>query len=198
MFATPRGLQQIVAGMLMAFAVSQSSVAADVKGIKFDDTVKVAGKDLVLNGAGMRTKVIFKVYAAGLYMTEKKSTVADILKQEGPRRVTIVMTRDVTSTEFGDAFMKGINDNIGDAEKARYASQISKFGELFGTFAGLKKGDMLHLDLIPGAGTVCELNGKKLNEPIPDPGFYNAVLRIWLGDKPVDASLKTALLGAAH
>lgn len=182
----------------MAFAVSQSSVAADVKGIKFDDTVKVAGKDLVLNGAGMRTKVIFKVYAAGLYMTEKKSTVADILKQEGPRRVTIVMTRDVTSTEFGDAFMKGINDNIGDAEKARYASQISKFGELFGTFAGLKKGDMLHLDLIPGAGTVCELNGKKLNEPIPDPGFYNAVLRIWLGDKPVDASLKTALLGAAH
>jgi hypothetical protein len=27
--------------------------------------------------------------------------------------------------------------------------------------------------------------------------FYNAVLRIWLGDKPVDRSLKPALLGSA-
>jgi hypothetical protein len=27
--------------------------------------------------------------------------------------------------------------------------------------------------------------------------FYNAVLRIWLGDKPVDRSLKPALPGGA-
>jgi len=181
-----------------ALAWSLSAQAVEVNGVKFEDTARVAGKDLVLNGAGLRTKVIFKVYAAGLYLSEKKNTVAEVLRQEGPRRMTIVMMRDVSSNDFGDAFMKGINDNIDNAEKAKYAGQIAKFGELFGAIPGVKKGDVLHLDLIPGSGTQAELNGKKVGEIIPDPGFYNAVLRIWLGDKPVDSSLKPALLGGGR
>lgn len=198
MVATRLNLKHWCAGTLLALAVAQGSVAAEVNGIKFDDTTKVAGKDLVLNGAGVRVKVIFKVYAAGLYLGEKKNTFADILKQEGPRRVTLVMMRDVSSADFGDAFLKGISDNTDANEKARYAGQIAKFGELFGAVAGVKKGDVLHLDLIPGAGTQAELNGKKLGEVISDPGFYNAMLRIWLGDKPADSHLKGALLGAAR
>ena len=197
-FSLNFAVKHAFAGALLAFAVAQASAAVDVNGVKFEDTAKVAGKDLVLNGAGMRTKVIFKVYAAGLYLGEKKSNVADILKQDGPRRMTLVMMRDVSSADFGDAFMKGINDNIDAAEKAKYAGQIAKFGEVFGAIPGVKKGDVLHLDLIPGAGTQAELNGKKVGETIADPGFYNAVLRIWLGDKPVDSSLKPALLGTAR
>ena len=197
-FSINFAVKQLAAGALMAFAVAQASAAVEVNGVKFEDTAKVAGKDLVLNGAGMRTKVIFKVYAAGLYVGEKKSNVADILKQDGPRRMTLVMMRDVSSADFGDAFMKGINDNIDAAEKAKYAGQIAKFGEVFGAIPGVKKGDVLHLDLIPGLGTQAELNGKKVGETIADPGFYNAVLRIWLGDKPVDSSLKPALLGTAR
>lgn len=198
MVATRFGLKRWCAGALMACAVMHGAAAVEVSGVRFDDTAKVAGKDLVLNGAGLRTKVIFKVYAAGLYLGEKKSNVAEILKQEGPRRMTIVMLRDVSSDDFGEAFMKGINENIDAGEKAKYAGQIAKFGELFGGIPGVKKGDVLHLDLIPGAGTQAELNGKKVGETIADPGFYNAVLRIWLGDKPVDNSLKPALLGAAR
>ena len=198
MVATRLNLKYWCAGALMALAVTQGSVAAEVHGIKLDDTTKVAGKDLVLNGAGVRTKVIFKVYAAALYLGEKKSTVADILKQEGPRRVTIVMMRDVSSNDFGEAFMKGIADNTDAMEKNKYAGQIAKFGELFGAIPGVKKGDVLHLDLLPGVGTQTELNGKKIGETIADPGFYNAVLRIWLGDHPVDSSLKPALLGLAR
>jgi hypothetical protein len=151
----------IIAGALLAVAASLPAQASvDVNGYKFEDTAKVAGKDLKLNGAGMRTKLVFKVYAAGLYLTEKKTSVAEVLKQEGPR-------------------------------------QIGKMGELFASVDAIKKGDVLHLDWIPGTGTQAELNGKKLGEPIPDINFYNAILRIWLGDKPVDKSLKPALLGEA-
>ena len=39
------------------------------------------------------------------------------------------------------------------------------------------------------------LNGKSVSEPLPDLAFYNALLKIWLGDKPADTSLKPALLG---
>jgi hypothetical protein len=192
-------IKTVVAGTLLALAASLPAAAAvDVNGYKFDDTVKVAGKDLKLNGAGMRTKFIVKVYAAGLYLPEKKTTTADVLKQDGPRRVTLQMARDVSSDDFGKAFMEGLNDNVDKADKQRFASQIGKMGELFATVDGLKKGDVLHMDWIPGTGTQFELNGKKLGENVPDVGFYNALLRIWLGDKPVDRSLKPALLGDAR
>lgn len=198
MVTTVRGFKGLLAGLLMACAFVQGAVAAEVSGVKFDESVKVAGKDLVLNGAGMRTKFIIKVYAAGLYLPEKRNTVPDVLKLEGPRRLTLVMVRDISSDDFGQAFMTGLNNNIDNNEKARYVGQISKFGEMFGAIAGLKKGDVLHLDWIPGSGTQTELNGKKIGDNVPELGFYNAVLRIWLGDKPADSSLKPALLGVAR
>jgi len=135
------------------------------------------------------------VYAAGLYLPEKKDSVPDILKMDGPRRMTLVMARDISSDDFGKAFMDGLNDNLDKAEKSKIVSQISKFGEMFAQLEKIKKGDVLHLDWIPGSGTQVELNGKKIGEVVPDLVFYNAVLRIWLGDKPVDRSLKPALLG---
>ncbi|MES2760151.1 MAG: chalcone isomerase family protein [Pseudomonadota bacterium] len=196
MVTTKLGFKGLLAGLLLACACVQGAIAAEVSGIKLDDTAKVAGKDLVLNGAGIRTKFIIKVYAAGLYLTEKKNTVADVLKLEGPRRLTLVMMRDISSEDFGQSFMTGINSNVSEAEKAKYVSQLSKFGEMFGSIPGLKKGDVLHLDWIPGSGTVTELNGKKIGEVVPDFGFNNAVMRIWIGDKPADSSLKPALLGA--
>jgi ribosomal protein L9 len=197
-FARRLFVKGMMAGALLAAAVSLPAQASvDVNGYKFEDTAKVAGKDLKLNGAGMRTKFVVKVYAAGLYLPEKKTNVADILKQEGPRRVTIQMARDISSEDFGKAFMDGLNENVDRAEKQKIVAQIGKMGELFASVEGLKKGDTLHMDWIPGTGTQCELNGKKLGEPIPDLNFYNAILRIWLGDKPVDRSLKPALLGEA-
>jgi len=185
------------AALAMAFAAS-AQAAIDVNGIKFEDTNRVGGKELTLNGAGMRTKLVIKVYAAGLYLPEKKTTVADILNSEGPRRVTLVMARDIAAEDLGKAFMDGINDNLDKAEKAKLVSQIGKFGEMFANVDAISKGDTLHMDWIPGTGTVCELNGKRIGAPVSDLAFYNAVLRIWLGDKPVDRSLKPALLGDAR
>lgn len=189
-------LTRLATAAALAIAIALPATAAvEVGGVKFDESNKVAGQDLKLNGAGMRTKFVVKVYAAGLYLAEKKTTVADVMKQDGPRRVTLVMVRDVSSDDFGNAFMEGLNDNVDKTEKAKIVSQIGKFGEIFAKVDGLRKGDVLHIDWLPGAGTQIELNGKKLIENVPDIAFYNALLRIWLGEKPVDRSLKPALLG---
>lgn len=190
-------LRSLFSALLLTCAVAlPASAAIDVNGYKFDDTARVGGKDLKLNGAGMRTKVIIKVYAAGLYLTDKKTSMAEIAAIDGPRRVTIMMARDVSSDSFGSAFMEGLTDNTTPAERSTMATQVTKFGEMFASVPGLKKGDTLHIDWLPGVGTQCELNGKKLGEVVPDVAFYNAILRIWLGDKPVDRSLKPAMLGA--
>lgn len=185
----------LLASAFLACAFSAPAMAAEISGVKFDETNKVAGKELKLNGIGMRTKFVVKVYAAGLYLPEKVKTVPEVLASDGPRRVKLVMMRDISSDDFGSAFMSGLNNNVDKAEKTKIVGQISKFGEMFAMLEGLKKGDVLHLDWVPGVGTQCELNGKRIGDVMPDIAFYNAVLRIWLGDKPVDSSLKPALLG---
>lgn len=188
-------LHALAAAALFAAMPSFAFAAVDVAGVKFDDTVTVSGQQLKLNGAGVRTKVIFKVYAAGLYLTEKKTTVPDVLAAPGPRRVAITMLREVSSDDFGKAFTDGINANTSKEDRNKILPQIMKFGEVFAQTPVLKKGDQLSLDWTPNEGTQCYLNGKKIGELMPDVAFYNAVLRIWLGDKPADSSLKPALLG---
>ena len=58
-----------------------------------------------------------------------------------------------------------------------------------------KKGDVIHLDFAPGTGTQVVFNGKPRGKPIAGDDFYRVLLRIWLGDSPVDTRLKRAMLG---
>jgi hypothetical protein len=189
-------MQGAAAAVLLASAYAQPALAAvDVAGVKFAETANVGGQELKLNGAGVRTKVVFKVYALGFYLQEQKSTVQEVLNAAGPRRIQIVSLRDLTSDEFGAAFMAGLHANTTSDERTRFLPQTKAFGEMFGAIPGLKKGDVLIVDWLPGVGTQCMLNGKKIGEVVPDLGFYNAIMKIWIGDKPVDSSLKPKLLG---
>jgi Chalcone isomerase-like len=169
--------------------------AVQVQGVNIEDTATVGGKALVLNGAGARIKAVFKVYAIGLYLTEKKSTPADVLALGGPKRFKIVFLRELTSEEFGQAFLAGINKNLEKDEKSKFINQITKMGELFTEFEGAKKGDVITGDFVPGVGTTIIFNGKQLGSTMPDVNFYNAILRIWIGANPADNLLKPALLG---
>lgn len=183
--------------LLLALALASPTwlQAAEVAGVKLDDAAKVAGTELKLNGAGVRTRAIFKVYAMGLYLPGKATTSDAVLASAGPRRITLVMMRDVSGEDMSQAFAAGINNNTDAADKAKFAGQMAKLAEVFVKTGELKKGDTLHVDWNPSSGTALTLNGKPLGEPLPDLAFYNALLKIWLGDKPADSSLKPALLG---
>ncbi|WMW79339.1 chalcone isomerase family protein [Undibacterium cyanobacteriorum] len=190
------GLKYLIASCSLILACGQSFASTEVNGVKFEDTAKVGGKDLKLNGAGMRVKAaFFKLYVAGLYLTDKKTTTADILALTGPKRVQIVMLREISSEDFGEAFMKGLNDNSDKAEKSKLVNQTVSFGELFASVPSLKKGDVLMLDWNPGTGMQSFLNGKQIGATIAEPLFFNAVLKIWLGDRAVDSTLKEKMLG---
>jgi hypothetical protein len=188
------GVKTVIAAALFAAAMGNATASVDVAGVKYEESVPVGGKDLLLNGAGVRTKFIIKVYTAGLYLQAREHTTEGVMKSAGPRRIRLVMLRDVSSDDFGTAFMNGLNNNVSPQDKAKIVAQISKYGEMFAQFDGLKKGDTLDTDWLPGAGAQSYLNGKKVGEVLPDLTFYNAVLRIWLGDKPADDALKTRLL----
>lgn len=187
-----RALQLLIAMPALTAGVPAQAAAP----VHFDDAITVAGEKLVLNGAGVRTKIFFQIYAVGLYLADKQTTTADVLAAAGARRVAITMLRDVSTEDFGKAFTDGLSANTGKDERTRILAQTMQFGSVFGQIQTLKKGEQMLFDWQPGMGTQCYLNGKKIGEVIPELAFYNAVLRIWLGDKPADYALKLALLGA--
>jgi hypothetical protein len=165
--------------------------AAEVAGVKIDDQAKVGNADLVLTGAGLRKRVFFQVYAIGLYVQDRKS---DPVAQPGPKRVQIHMLRDVGAEQFTEALADGIKANHTEAEAKALEPRVKQLGAIMAGVKEAKTGMVIALDWT-GKETVVGIGGKPAGEPIPGEDFYRALLRIWLGDKPVQEDLKKALLG---
>jgi Chalcone isomerase-like len=183
--------------ILAALAWPCAALAADVAGVKLDDRMSIApgAPELVLNGAGVRTRLVIKVYVAGLYVTEKKTAAADVLALGGPKRMLLVLLRDVTAQQMSDAVTEGFQANNPPADNERYKESLAALVSAMSSFGQVKKGDVLVFEYVPETGTRVLLNGAAQGTPIAGPDFYRALLRVWLGDKPVDADLKKALLG---
>jgi len=187
---------RLVAAMILALSgVAAGAQALEVEGIKLDATAQVGGAALVLNGAGLRTRAIFKVYVAGLYVPQKAGSAAALLAQKGPRRMAITMLRNVDADTFSGALSEGLQKNLSDAQFAGFKAQIDALSANFKLAGEAKKGDVIHLEFAPDTGTRVVVNGKAQGSAIAGEDFYAALLRIWLGDKPVDGDLKKGLVG---
>jgi hypothetical protein len=182
----------------LAFALAATTVgaqSAEVEGVKLDPSAQVGGAALQLNGAGLRTRVFFKVYVAGLYVPQKSSSAATLLTQKGPRRVAITMLRNVDADTFSGALVEGLRANHSEAQMAAMKPQVDALTASFKAAGEAKKGDVIHLDFLPDSGTQLTVNGQARGNAIAGEEFFTALLRVWLGDKPADADLKKGMLG---
>jgi len=168
--------------------------AADVAGVKLDDKTRVGNAELTLNGAGLRKRAFFQVYAIGLYLPQKATSTAAVLEQAGPKRVAIHMLRDVSADAFTEALAEAIRANHTETEAKGLEPRIKELSATFAELKEAKKGMALTLDW-NGATTQLLAQGKAVGKPIDGEDFYRALLRIWIGDKPVQDDLKKALLG---
>jgi len=180
--------------LLLAF-LAAPALAAEVAGVKVDERIKLESGELMLNGAGLRTKAFFKVYVAGLYLTEKRASTAEVLALPGAKRVSMRLMRDLSAKQLTDALDEGIRDNTPAAEQESLKPRVAELVAIMNAFGSGKEGDVIALDWLPGSGTRVLLNGETKGTPIAGEDFYRALLRIWLGDDPVSGSLKKALLG---
>ena len=187
-------MKRTLAALLLA-ALTTLAQAVEVEGVKFDPTVQVGGQPLQLNGAGVRTRVMFKVYAAGLYVPQKSNSPVALLAQKGPRRVAIGMLRNVDADTFVGALNDGLKANLSAEQLAGLKPQIDALNANFKEVGEAKKGDQINFEFTPEAGTRIIVNGQPRGAAIPGENFFEAVLRVWIGDKPVDADLKRGLLG---
>lgn len=185
----------LVAGVALALPLAAIAAPVTVAGIKYEDTAQVGPAKLVLNGAGLRLKAIFKVYTAALYLPAKASTPEAALAQPGAKRMHIVMLREINAAELGKLFARGMEDNAPREEFSKSVAGVLQMSELFFQYKKLSAGDYFTADWVPGTGTVISINGKPAGQPIKEPEFYSALLKIWLGKSPADTLLKEQLLG---
>lgn len=183
--------------ILPALLLSAAAVAAsgaEVAGVKLDDRVQVESRDLVLNGAGLRKRFIFNVYVLGLYLVEKKSDARAAIELSGPKRAAIRMLRDVGADTFTEALVEGLRANHSEDDFRALEPRVKQLAEVMAALQEAKKGMAISLDWT-GSATQLLVDGKPSGKPIPGEDFYRALLRVWLGDKPVQDDLKKALLG---
>ena len=104
------------------------------------------------------------------------------------------MLRDVGAEQFTEALADGIKANHSEAEAKALEPRIKQLGAIMAQLKQAKTGMVIALDWT-GSETLLVVDGKPAGAPIQGEDFYRALLRIWLGEQPVQEDLKKALLG---
>ena len=147
-----------------AVAAMPALAAVQVKSAKFEDNLQVAGQNLVLNGAGVRVKIIVDVYAAGLYLPSKVSSEGKALNTAGAKSMQIVLLRELTGEKFAEAMIDGFNNS--DADIAKFQPKLDQLRSLMLTFGTVKEGTVIHMTSVPGAGLRVSVNGQQKGSEI--------------------------------
>ncbi len=155
------------------------------------DTMQ-AEQALILNGAGIRTKLVFELYVAGLYLTEKNDNAAAIIAADEAMGIRLhIISSKITSKKMIKATRKGFQHATG-GDTAAIDTEIEQFLAAFAD--KISKGDVFEFIYEPGTGTTITKNGSTKGT-ISSAAFKQALFGIWLSDKPAQAKLKTQLLG---
>jgi hypothetical protein len=165
-----------------------SSHAAEISGVKFDDSYHDQGIRMRLQGTGLKTMLFFRAFVAGYYTNMAKAT--DPLG-EIPKRIEVEYFVNIPGKKLNNYTIEQIKANISDDQFNQLKDKIKLMSEYF---VDLKSGDRFSLTYIPGVGTKFAHNDQ-LTGIIEGSEFGKAIFSVWIGDKPFDSHLKQQVLG---
>ncbi|HVL58313.1 MAG TPA: chalcone isomerase family protein, partial [Burkholderiaceae bacterium] len=126
-----------------ACLASAAAASAEPAAGGFDETLTLAGQQLHLNGAGLRSVFIVKWYVAALYVPERSHDPERLLAQNGPRRLAMRMLADKSAARLTRAFRDGLRNNHDDAELHSMQPQIDALFATFEDIGTARQGDLL-------------------------------------------------------
>jgi len=182
--------KSILAGLIVV-SVAATALAAKLAEVSMPDTASVSGKTLKLNGLGLRTKLFFKIYVAGLYLETPTHDDTQAVNSEETKRVVMhFLYKKVTKKQLVDAWEEGFQDNSpADLEKVK--KEIAQFESWM---TDLTAGQEMTFTYVPGIGTAVEVAGQSKGT-IPGIDFMRCLFRVWLGVHPPTGDLKSGMLG---
>lgn len=177
--------------LTVSLALTGSAFASEVAGVKLQDAIAVNGKNLVLNGAGIRKKLFIKVYVGALYLEKKDANPASVLASDAERRMAMHFVFSVGKAKIAEAWTEGLEANTPNASPEVKAA----FRTLESWMEDVDSGHAINLTYIPGTGTIIDVNGK-VKGTLPGKATADAILSTWIGPKPGPGDdFKKAVLG---
>jgi hypothetical protein len=166
--------------------------AREIADVKIPATVAAGeGVTLRLNGAGIRSKFLFQIYIAELYMDHPSSDSASVIGDEGRKRMVMhFLYEELSKDKLTEAWDEGFRANTSPQQLALLQTRIAEFNAMFDS---VRKGDEISLEYIPGKGTEVKIRNQ-VKGVIPGKDFNDALLGIWLGKEPVSQDLRKELL----
>jgi len=182
---------------LLSMLLALPAGAAELEGVRLEDRVRVDGQEVQLNGIALRKRYAFvKIYVAGLYLPAKATSVAVALGARGAKRIHLTMVREAGAEQFVESILAGMRANHSEAQLAAVKQQTDELMGMIRAIGTAKVGTSIVLDYAPSHdGTTLIVDGKAAGKPMAGEEFFRTLMRIWLGDNPVQEDLKKALLG---
>lgn len=177
--------------LLLCVLLPLASQARTIEGVTLPESLHVNGTTLLLNGAGVRSKYFIDVYVAALYLPRLQQDARRIVQADELQlvRLAIVSSR-ITRNRLLESITDGIRQSAG-SDYSRYEPMMKELSDSL-TF-DVKVGDQFDFVWVPKKGTEFYRNGELLRV-LPQFEFKQVLFGIWLGDNPVQDSLKAALL----
>ena len=167
--------------------------ARRVAGVDVPENLESDGADLILNGAGIRTRVFLDVYVGGLYLKRRSADAAAIMDADEPMAVKLWI---VTGLISNDRMQESIEEGFQKSTRGNTAPIREKIDALIDVYAEeIDDGDAFELVYLPGQGLSVYKNGiytATIECGLP---FKRALFGIWISDRPMQTSLKHDMLG---
>lgn len=192
-----RRLPAAAFAFVLSFALAATpggACAGDVEGVEIPEAIEVGGERLVLNGSGVRTVYIVKAYVAALYVREPSAQSRTLLAQAGPRRLSITMLADLSADWIAEHLVEAMRANHSAERFERMEARVQRLIDTLLTLGQTRKGERIDIDAVGGA-TLVSVDGHPLGPAVPGDDLFDAVLRVFVGERPLDAALKRELLG---
>lgn len=181
----------MVAGSVAAalLLLATTAPASTIEGVQFADTFRQADVPMRVHCVGLlRYMVLIKGYVAALYLGEG-AAATDVLK-DVPKRLELHYFYSIKGSDFGKAADQILGNNLGAEAVQRLRPRLDRLHALY---EDVQPGSRYSLTYIPGKGTELALDNV-LKGTIEGADFAAAYFSIWLGDKPIDVSLRDQLL----
>lgn len=189
--------RRFVSAALGLFILPRFATAKEVAGVLLPDKARPEGgnADVRLLGGGVFRFLFLRYYVCGLYAAEGLSDAATILANDAPRRVQLVALIRITSFEFFWGLDKGLADNAVDSDAGALRAPLEQVRATIRSIGAITPGTRVAIDYVPGIGTSILVDERPRASPVAGKLLNDALMRVWIGKRPLDASLKEMLLG---
>lgn len=186
-----KSITQYVATLtLVGLLTASNAHGRDLEGVSLPDSYQVSDVSLALNGMGVREKLIFKIYVAGLYLPQIMDNADNIIRSDTAKVLVMQFMRDIPRAKLVQAYTEAFAANAPELA-ARQKTDVDKF---FAFLDDVKNGDRLSFVYQPGKGsTFARNNANKLI--VAGKEFADLYLQVYIGPQPPTPALKRGLLG---